>query len=199
MFKSAAWLEEMRRNHAIPGLVGDDLHLIDNDEHTDTILALVLTGPWPARGGGRERLLCCLQPYKETKKDELYFPESQLTLNIASLHGESLAIISRPHLLFSLQSSLDGAVRTTVLLYGEDSVLRNIHRTYIGGLCEPQCTPLTISEVRDVCSILLHDGRGKLRYHRFQRPGCPAVREITASYEGRALGPWRFERRGDVL
>lgn len=185
----------MKKYSVVVGVVGWDLRsVVTDDVKIDKLVALLLPGEVQAPAGFREDFLKCLLPHAQKKQDELYFHEWKLTLNISSLREGDRIIISRPHLLFSLHDSLQGALKTTFLLYGGGPTLWDIGRGHIGGLCDGGQTPRTTGEVKDVCSILLYGKPGQMRYHRFQRPGCPAVREIPAVFDELSIGPWRFER-----
>ena len=193
--KRRPWQQMMGKYNVVIGLVGWDLQSVAmGDVKIDKLIALLLPGEVQAPAGFRDDFLQCLQPHEERKQDELYFPAWKLTLNISFLRDGDRIVISRPHLLFSLQDSLQGALKTSFLLHGGSPTVWDIGGGHIGGLCDSGHIPRTTGEVKDVCSILLYGRAGQMRYHRFQRPGCPAVREIPATYDGLLIGPWRFER-----
>ncbi|KAG9249347.1 uncharacterized protein F5Z01DRAFT_669479 [Emericellopsis atlantica] len=193
--KRSAWQQTMKKYNLVVGIVGWDLQSVAMDDvKMDKLVALLLPGEAQVPAGFREDFLKCLRPHVEKKKDELYFPEWRLTLNISSLRDGDRIVISRPHLLFSLQDSLQGALKTAFLFYDGEPTLWEIGGGHIGGLCDSGRTPRTTGEVKDVCSILLYGKAGRMRYHRFQRPGCPAVREFVSVDDGLPIGPWRFER-----
>jgi hypothetical protein len=195
MFKNEVWHRMVTGLGLEPGLAGYDLYLVEKSERqTDKIIVLLFPGIRQAPAGLREALLMSLHSHVEKKEDELFFPAWKLTLNISSLRNGERIVISRPHILFSLEGSLKGSFETASLLYNDHSMLRAVCGGSVGGLCPPRTTPHTTGEVKDVCSIMLHGKGGMVRYHRFQRPGCPRVRELGATHEGIAIGPWRFER-----
>lgn len=193
MFSSRSWHRMLGRLGLTPAIVGFDLHLVAEDERqANKAVALVLPGLPCAPAGLRKALLKCLHPYVETKADELFFDSWNLTLNISSLRGSERIFISRPYLLFSLEDALDGYLRPALHVYGCADVLQNIRGGHVGGMCDKRI-PQTTGDVKDICFILLQGNNG-LRYHRFQRPGCPSVREMVASYGGQTIGPWCFWR-----
>jgi hypothetical protein len=195
MFKGRTWHKTVERLNLTPSIVGFDLHLLaDDDSQIDKVIALLFPGVCCTPTGLKEELIKCLHKHVEKKKDELYFADWNITLNISSLQDGERIVISRPHLLFSLRDALNGCLRTTLLRDRGKATLWDIRGGRVGGLCDSLQIPRTIGEVKDVCSILLHGNNGQLRYHRFQRPGCPSVREISASYDGQDVGPWGFRR-----
>jgi hypothetical protein len=197
IYKDTAWHRATIAHQLRPGLVGSDLYLVAvGDRQVDKLLALVFPGHVQSLDKilPREKLLESLRPHVEIKKDEIFFPEWKLTLNISSLYSGERAVVSRPHLLFSLDGSLSESLKTTLLCYEENATLRDVPGGHIGGMCNRLETPKTLGDVKDVCSVLLFGTDGEARYHRFQRPGCPRVRAHLAEYRGQAIGPWRFER-----
>lgn len=199
MFKNRSWHKMVERLHMTPAMVGFDLHLLGaGDMQTDKAIAILFPGVIEVPESVRESLIRSLRKHEEKKRDELYFAEWHLTLNISSLRAGDRIIMSRPHLLFSLQDALDGCLRSTLLSHSGRATLWDIRGGHVGGLCDGLQIPRTIGEVKDVCSVLLHGADGQLRYHRFQRPGCPSVREIQASYDGLMIGPWSFRRSSQL-
>lgn len=197
MFKDMNWHRMCSERKITPGIVGFDLHLTaEGDTQTDKLIALLFPGLCQLldKLPPREKLLHSLHPYIEKKKDELFFPKWKLTLNISSMHGGNRVMISRPHLLFSLSDSLHESLKTALLHHDDNAKIWDVGRGLVGGLCNRQQTPRTLGDVKDVFSVLLQGVNGEIRYHRFQRPGCPKVREILAEYNGCIIGPWRFEK-----
>lgn len=201
MFRSTSWHRAVGRLGLTPAIVGFDLHLVAADERrTDKIVALVFPGSPRVPDGLRDGLVRCLRPHVERKRDEFFFAGWNLTLNISCLREGDRILISRPHLLFSLSEALDGSLRTAYHVYGRGPELGSIRGGHVGGLCDGRGIPRTLGEVKDICSVLLHGTDGRHWYHRFQRPGCPSVREITASHDGQdghdghEIGPRGFRR-----
>ncbi|KAF4119895.1 hypothetical protein GMORB2_3583 [Geosmithia morbida] len=182
--------EAVKRLGLTPAIVGFDLHLVAaDDRQTDKVVALVFPGSTLVPDGLRDALVRCLRPHVERKRDEFFFAGWNLTLNISCLRGGDRILISRPHLLFSLSDALDGSLRTAYHVYGRGPELGSIRGGHVGGLCDGRGIPRTLGEVKDICSVLLPGTGGRHRYHRFQRPGCPSVREMTASHDGHEMGP----------
>lgn len=96
----------------------------------------------------------------ERKRDELYFPARKLTLNISFLRDSDRIVISCPHLVSSLQDSLQGALKSSFLLHGGGPTVWGIGVGHVGGLCDSGHTLRTTGEIKDVCSILLYGRAG---------------------------------------
>ena len=175
----------------MPTLVGDDLHrLSEDDRATPKLLVLAV----PRQG---EKADISMQLFFDSLRshthdpftDQLTFADWNLVINVCSLGTHDKIILDDPARLFHAGERLT----TTILSYEVEANLRDIRPGLFGGLCKG--LPRSTADVKTVCSVALKYGNGMPVYQRFEKPRCPLVREIMATYQEEDIGPWRFDKQ----
>ncbi|KAH6879754.1 hypothetical protein B0T10DRAFT_464296 [Thelonectria olida] len=188
MFRNDGWHRHIEKAGLIPTLVGADLHLLSDDDKS-TLKFLVLVVPRKS-----DRVTLAMELFfrsltshtYDASLDQVTFSDWNLVVNVASLRASGTVVLEKPTRVFSR----DQPLTLTVLSYEAEAQLRDMRPGFFGGLCRG--LPRSTNDIQDVFSVMLKGGGGKTIYQKFERPGCPPVQDIMATYLGEEIGPWRF-------
>ncbi|KAI5455673.1 hypothetical protein BGZ63DRAFT_397666 [Mariannaea sp. PMI_226] len=189
MFRNDDWHRYLEKIELMPTLVGVDLHLLSGDDQlTPKYLALAVPRNSNEVAISMDLFFCSLTEHTyDAVLDEVTFTDCNTVVNIRSLRTSGKVLMKDPALLFSQIQPLTLAI----LSYESEARLKDMRPGSFGGLCKG--LPRSSTDIHDVCSVMLK-GKGETTvYQVFERIGCPPVREITATYLGEKIGPWRFE------